>query len=387
MIYRHALRYFHDPDRSPREHLAPQELRELIGALPSPLPLLIRFSTDAQACVSAELTRAVLGCAGIRCLHLLDDEQCDARERLLLDGKALPPPLLCALTQTVRDREIILRRHPDTVGEEFPFAERRAAMLLRLASEQGISVILMQSDDTHFCDALLSFAHLPSLTVASATDKGGRAAAASITRSTEEVITHALGAEVIRTLSDACAKCGSRLTVLPRASIRRHSITPASQVLDCHALTDVHLPSGAAGVADAAALVLQLSLSLRRRGLPISEQHIRQGLTLTVPSLCFTPISIQPLVLLQRAQTPTEWEFALRELTSLEPSMPRPLTLVSDAPPSDKASRVRVDSLIIWEDEAEDAPALPVEGSVVAIGSPVFLKKIAAKRKKISKKA
>lgn len=367
MTYQHALRYLSEAQDKGEATLPVSELRSLLEKSAT-APILIRFSHDKQANVAARFLRTMLCEAGIGCLHVIESDDFDVRNRFLLNGTSLPPTLLCKHAQALHAREILLRRQPDTNGVAFPGVERTAVLLLRIAAEQDVRVIMIESNDTTLADTLTAFAVPISLTAVSATDAGGRRAVSSIGRSTVEVITHALGAAIVRTLSDACAKSNSRLTVIPRAAIRRREIGWASGLVDTAILSDCRLGAGTALATDAAALALQLVASLRRHELPISDEQARRGLARTVLPAELSPVSIHPLIIADCVSSPAELLLTLREISRT--SLPHPIRLCLEpslALPHEFAS--------LFDEITDlcDQSVFEGDGTTLVIGSRVFL--------------
>ena len=133
MTYQHALRYLSEAQDKGEATLPVSELRSLLEKSAT-APILIRFSHDKQASVAARFLRTMLCEAGIGCLHVIESDDFDVRNRFLLNGTSLPPTVLCKHAQALHAREILLRRQPDTNGVAFPIVERTAVLLLRIAA-------------------------------------------------------------------------------------------------------------------------------------------------------------------------------------------------------------------------------------------------------------
>ena len=379
MTYQHALRYLSEGQSKDGATLPVSELLSSLE-MPSTTLILIRFSHDKQSSVAARFLRSILCEASIGCLHIIESDDFEVRDRFLLNGAPLPPTVLCKHAGELHSREILLRRRLDTNGQAFPFVERTATLLLRIAAEQDVRVVIIESNGTSLADTLTTLASPISLTAVSATDAGGRRAVASIGKSTSEVITHALGAVIIRTLSDACAKSNSRLTVIPRAAIRRREVGWASQLIDTAILSDCRLPAGTALATDAAALALQVVASLRRLGISISDEQARRGLNRTVLIAELSPVSIRPLIIADCVSSPTELLLTMQEISRL--SLPHPIRLCIE--PSLSLPNEFASLFDEITDRCEES-AFGEDGVTLVMGSRAFLTQMPKKYGKMQK--
>ena len=337
MTYQHALQYLAARESASAAHLPTEPLLRLIGNGAS-TPLIVCTSHDKQGSATALLLRSVLVRADIPTLHLIDATDCDAKERYVLDGKPIPPALLCARAQDVRAQEIKLRRtlaaqQASDAELTFSLPHRALTVLLRCLDTARPHVILLEGgSQSPYLRALCELLARPALiTLVSATDEQAKAALDSILPVTREVICHPLGPALFRACSDACVRTASRLCVIAKTAHRRHSVTLFGQTLDYNTVKDCRLCSGSALSADAAVLAAEGAYALRRAGLTISDAAIKAGLSQAALPTCTSPVSIHPLTVTELADTPTELALAMRDLNALSDMLPRPRHVLLDA--------------------------------------------------------
>lgn len=335
MTYQHALQYLAERESSGAPLLPLEALDQWIekGAA---TPMIVCTSHDKQGSATALLLRSILSHAGISTLHLIDAPEYELRDRYVLDGKPLSPTALCAHAQDVRTQEIKLRRALSAQGQAnaastFSLPHRALAVLLRCAASPIRVILLEGTSTTPYLHALCDlFARLDAITLVSATDEGGKSALSCILPVTREVIAHPSGPALFRSYSDACVRTGSRLAIIAKTSHRRHSATLGGQMLDYTTLNNCRIRSGSALAADAAVLAIEAAFALRRAGFIISNEVIQTGLSQAALPMCASPISIQPLVITERADTPTELALVMRDLTALADVLPAPRHVIVD---------------------------------------------------------
>ena len=377
MTYQHALAYL-------AEHDAPTSLLPT-DRLPfdahAPAPLVVCFSHDKQGSTAACLLRSALLEEGIGTLHVIDANDLELRERYVLDGKPILPTVLCPVAQEIRDAEIKTRRTLSAEGRSdassvFSLPHRTLAVLLRCMRTEGARVLLLEGERAAtYLHTLCELTRtVTSVTVVSATDGGGQAALECIQPVTREVISHPAGAALFRTLSDACVKTGSRLGIIARSAHSRSNITLGAQSVSYATLTDCRLRSGSTLAAEAAVLAAEAAFALRRTGLAISNDALRQGFSKAPLPACTAPVAIHPPVVTEQAASEVELAAAMRDLELFSAALPRPRRIVLDpelqplfAPYADFADAVC--------ESVTDAEG--VFGSTVCIGSAEFLRRAA----------
>lgn len=326
MTNKHALQFLTERDESvPYLDTAP--LRELLAQVGAS-PVIVCLPHDKCGHLTARMLRSVLQAANISCLHAIDSAREEARERFLLNGRALPFALI-DLARTVHELELRTRRATsDKKATAFPPSHRTAATLA-LCSEAGFRhVTLLECDsDSPWLRAMCELLSKPPvcLTVVSPTDEGGRCALSTIPHTTHSVISHACGQPLYRTLSDACARAGNLpLRIIPSTGIVRSSVTLGSQCIEGALTGKCRLGSGTQLTAKAAALAAYAVNVLRDLHLPISDAALVEGLAQATPLGCAEPVSILPLLVVDRAENAFELAATMDDLQSMEHVLPRP---------------------------------------------------------------
>ena len=373
MTYQHALRYLTQAQEPSTASLLPP----LSHAKMEVAPLILCLGNDKQSRTVGEMLRSVLTQGGIDHLSYLTDDTLEAKLRFLHNGKPIPPPVLCRHAGDIRTCE--LRRAKETqANAALPLHERVAELLLRCASEYSTRVILLECDkDMPLLRPILTRLHRAQ-TVAVLSDDTSDPRSI-IGEGTKEVISPAGGQAMFRLISDACAKSGSRLTLVAAASCRRTDITPGSQVLHYRTLHDCRILSAAESAARAGFLTLQTLSSLTRYGLTVSEEDVRVGLGRAELSHHCALWSISPLMLSDRVQNDRELSVSLHDLSALIPHLPSPRHLwLDDALTVPSPLPEWVDAL-----HSESDTAIPSDAATcIVIGGDKFIQKTVAAAKK-----
>lgn len=374
MTYQHALAYL--AERSTKASLLPTD------RLPTPdrtaSPLVVCFSHDKQGSAAAQLLRAALTEEGIGVLHVIDADELALRERYLLGGKPILPTLLCPAAHEMREKEIKLRRALSAQGQAdttsiFSPAHRALTVLLRCMQSEGARVLLLEGEQA--ADDLRTLCELlhtvTAITLVSTTDEGGQSALGCIQGVTREVISHPAGAALFRTLSDACSKTGSRLGIIARSAHSRCDVTLGSQSISYATLTDCRLRSGSTLAADAAVLAAEGLFALRRAGLAISNDAIRQGFAKATLTSCTTPVAIHPPVVAELVTNKGELVLVMHDLELFSALLPRPRRVVLEASLQPFFAPYAAFADVICADMADDDAGF---GCTVCIGSAEFLR-------------
>lgn len=373
MTYQHALRYL----TQATEPSSASILLPLSHAKMEAAPLILCLGNDKQSRTVGEMLRAVLTQGGIDHLSYLNDGALEAKLRFLHNGKPIPPPVLCRHAGDIRAGELRLAKEAQT-SASLPLHERVADLLLRCASEFATRVILLECDkDIPLLRPILARLHRAQ-TVAVLSDDTSDPRSI-IGEGTKEVISPAGGQAMFRLISDACAKSGSRLTLVAAASCRRTDVTPGSQVLHYRTLHDCRILSAAESAARAGFLTLQTLSSLTRYGLSVSEENIRVGMSRADLSHHCSLWSISPLVLFDRVQNDRELAVSLNDMSALAPHLPSPKHLwLDDALTLPSRLPEWIDAL-----HSKDDTAIPGDVSTcIVIGSDSFIQKTVATAKK-----
>ena len=337
MTYQHTLQYLEQSAVAPDSMLSPDALLALAGKVEGRTAAFF-LPHDKQGHATARYLRRIFKQSGVGCLHLCLEEDVAPRERYIWDDAPISPTLLCEAAAPIHALEASLRRsHPTykagRTAVYFDAALRRAAILLSCAEKGTLRVLILEGeaaarDERAFC---LLIPRLSRITLVSACDEEQRFALSTLPTSAA-VLTHALGGEAYRRLSDACARHELRLSVLSHSHFDRRDLTPGAQTLRYDTLADVRLCPGTS----LAALSAVLAVAAARRAaemldLSLSDESVRRGLSdFHIPALCEL-VSIAPLVLLDRAETPTEAALTLGDLSELSDTLPRPRHLLVDA--------------------------------------------------------
>lgn len=379
MTYQHALQYLAEREPSGAPQLPSDALYRRIEK-GTQAPLIVCTSHDKQGSATALVLRSILLHAGIRTLHLIDAPEYEMRDRYIFDGKPLSPTTLCAHAQDVRAQEIKLRRALSAQGQAtakstFSLPHRALTVLLRCIDTPARVILLEGNPTTPYFHALRDlFAQLSAITLVSATDEDGKSALSCIQSVTREVIAHPSGPALFRAYSDACVRTASRLATIAKTSHRRHSVTLGGQMLDYTTLKNCRIRSGSALAADAAVLAIEAAFALRRAGLSLSDEAIQTGLSQAALPMCATPISIRPLIVTERADTPTELALVMRDLTALSDALPAPRHVVVDPHLASafEAYAFFADTLSYGEMPFEQGDG----GCTLIIGSDEFVRKV-----------
>lgn len=324
MTYQHALRYLTLSEPSAEQYLPSHHLCDLLPHDRSPL-LIMCFSHDKQGRASAQLLASILREADLPCLHVIDAPETELPHRFLWNCQPIPPALLCPHAQRVRDQEIVVRRAAQQSATAFPFYDRTAAVLSSFAAEHAPRVVILESNSPELFHAFERLGPMSSLTVGSSTDHNFQTAIRTIGKSTVEVISHACGTDAYRIISDACLKSGVRHQLISRSGAQTDEVSLGSQRLRSPIMPELRLASGTQLAADAALTAYYLVLRLRQRGMPISDEHIKCGVSRSVLTDCLAPISICPLIVIDRIDSDVELAATFSHLRSLQDCLPLPL--------------------------------------------------------------
>jgi hypothetical protein len=373
MTYQHALRYL----TQATEPSSASILLPLSHAKMEAAPLILCLGNDKQSRTVGEMLRSVLTQGGIDHLSYLNDDTLEAKLRFLHNGKPIPPPVLCRHAGDIRACELRLVKEAQA-DAALPVHERVAELLLRCASEFATRVILLECDKgLPLLRPVLARLHRAQ-TVAVLSDNTSDPQSI-IGEGTKEVISPAGGQAMFRRISDACAKSGSRLTMVAAASCHRTDITSGSQVLHYRALHNCRILSAAESAARAGFLTLQTLSSLARYGLTVSEENVRVGMSRAELSHHCALWSISPLMLSDRIQNDKELAVSLHDLSALVPHLPSPRHLWLD-----DALTIHI-PLPEWIDAVHDKDdtTIPSDASTcIVIGGDKFIQKIVAAAKK-----
>lgn len=327
MTYQHSLRYLTERDTA-TSYLPLEPLRNLLTLIGTP-PIVICISHDKCGRTAARMLRDILQSASLCCLHVIDSDRVEARDRFMLDDRRIAPDLLCHSTTAIRDLEIRLRRTTNDKGAEtFLPSYRTALTLLRCLSDVKCHVLLVECDGiSPWLRAMNDLFPTPPvcITLVSPTDDGGRCALSTVPFTTHSVISHACGQPLYRTLSDACARAGNLpLRIIPTTGLNRTSVTLGSQCLEGPFPRGCRIGSGTTLAAKAAVLSLYAVNTLRDLHLTITDTAITSGLSRTAPIGCAKLVSIHPRLVIDRVDNTAELIAAMADLEQLEDSLPRP---------------------------------------------------------------
>ncbi|MBE6620971.1 MAG: hypothetical protein E7625_06395 [Ruminococcaceae bacterium] len=373
MTYQHALRYLTQSQSSTKT--ASLSLSQLF---PAPLkmdtpPVILCLGKGKQSRIVAKMLCAMLSQANLPHLSYLHDEALEPKLRFLYNGKPIPPPVLCHHAEDIRAAEL---QQIKQAGADIalPTQERAVELIARCTVDGSCRAVLLEcAEDVPLLRLLLS--RIPRAIAITLLSEDNSIPRESIREGTREVISPAGGQELFRRISDACARSGSRLTLVAGASCQRTNITPASQLLHYHALRDCRILSGCERSARAGFLALQTVLSLSRYGLSLSEDAIRTGLGRADLTHDCSLLSISPLVLSDAVQNEQELAASLRDLSALAAVLPAPRhvwledTLSFPGP------------LPEWIDQSHksDEPLIPpASGSAVILGTRNFIENLAS---------
>ena len=384
MTYQHTLQYLDQSAPSPDLSLSADALLAHAGRIERRTVFLF-VSHDKQGRATARYLRRIFKQAGVGCLHVCREEDVAPRERYVLDDAPIPPTLLCAAAAPIHAMEASLRRsHPSYKSGQtaiyFDTSLRRAAVLLGCPEKDELRVLILEGEQAARDER--AFSRLLSrpirITPVSACDEQQRFALSTLAAKAD-VLTHALGGEAYRRLSDACARHELRLTVLPHSHFDRADVTPGGQTLRYDTLSDVRITPGTSLAARAAVLAVAVARrTAEALGVPLSDECVRRGLSEThVCALCEL-VSIAPSVLLDRVDTPAEAALAFADLSESAAALPRPRYLLLDDALAAEAGRLPRE---LFDDalSLEQLDALPdPEAAFVLVGSQDFLLKARA---------
>ena len=377
MTHQHALRFLTERDAAvPYLDVAP--LRELVAQQGMP-SAIICVSHDKCGRIVARMLRNILHRAHISCLHAVDSDRdiADARERFWLDGRTFPLPFI-SLAADVHELEIRTRRAcPDKQATSFPPAHRTAAVLTQ-GFTLAKNVLILECEGTSpWLRAMCELLPTPPvcITLVSHTDEGGQTALPTIPNTTHSCISHVCGHPLYRMLSDACARAGNLpLRIIPSTGVVRSSVTLGSQRIDSALTGQCRLGSGTQLAAKAATLTAYAVNVLRDLHLPISDAALAVGLEQSTPLGCVEPVSILPLLVVDRAENAFELSATMDELVALEHVLPRPRRIWLDP---DLAAAFAPWHTLADELYAENEPYVPSETSTsLWIGSKDFLHRL-----------
>ncbi|MBR5798368.1 MAG: hypothetical protein IKY29_05395 [Clostridia bacterium] len=361
MTYQHALRYLTLPDTTSSGNTRAL-LRAYVSQTKAAPPLFIHFTANKLGHTTALFLQGALAQAGISCLHWIDDAATEPKLRFRLDGKPITPPLLARLAGELHGMEMA---SPDvTLGD----AERCAALLCRLAAEEGCRVVLLESMQETPVLPVFCAIHPRLNAIAVLSDKKD-VVSDTIRSNVRLVITPTYGPAFYRRISDACAASNIRLEIIKKSS--RTAVTLGAQTLSYGKFPDCRIASGSSLVATAAFLAMECVQTLTRMRFSIDTAALQNGLRTADLSHALHLRCIQPLLLSDIVTTDEELLLSLADISELCPHLPAPRRLwledsLSDPPPQFSALFDE-----ICRNDTE--PCLLPEGTTLAIGCAAFV--------------
>ena len=347
MTYLHAMQYLSgkgsakDPSSGSAPRAASRESNgayaEFLAALGSTEPKFYccLFTADRAGLLCAAYCRGALMAAGISVGEVLDSSLGEPDTALRINGAPILPTALRELCHRARALEQKLLRTkssvqkegdhtPSSLPEAFSATERCGAVLPRLFADAGCRVLLLigQITDPRI-RALANRAPTSTIAVLSA---GEHKALQPFPNGTTEVICPTCSSEVFHRVTDACARAGSRLSVIASSQVERHSPSLFSQTFSYRSLRDCTLRCGSSVALRYALLAAEALFSLTRLGCHVPERAIQEGFSSTSFPLYFAPISIRPLLIahaLHDADDTDALALTLEEFSATMPAAPK----------------------------------------------------------------
>lgn len=346
MTYLHAMQYLFGKGTAkdlsaPSPRAASREssgaYTEFLAALGSTEPKFYccLFTADRAGLLCAAYCRSALMAAGISVGEVLDSSMSKPEEALRINGAPVLPTAVRELCHQARALEQKLLRArsspqkegdhtPPPVPEAFSATERCGAVLPRLFADAGCRVLLLigQISDPRI-RALANRSPASTIAVLSA---GEHKPLQSFPNGTTEVICPTCSSEVFHRVTDACARAGSRLSVIASSQVERHLPSLFSQTFSYRSLTDCTLRCGSQVALRYALLAAEALFSLARLGCRIAEDAMREGFAAVSFPCFFAPISIRPLLITHALHDPDDVDalmLTLEEFSSVMPAPPK----------------------------------------------------------------
>lgn len=329
MTYPHALQYLcYDWHQDNIKLANSDRIRQLWGCLPddavsTPPPFLIALPKTKQGHATALFLSSVLATANVCCAHLIEPTAAEPkpsftqlRSHFLLDGQPIPPSALLPSCQSLAAAEQRMLRPQ---GEHLSGEERCTIVLTHCLSRLGCRVILWEGapDSAAVSLLLCLLPHALGLTVVSDTDSA-QLPLRFLCRGIREVVCTNCDSATYRTISDACVRAECRLSFVSIKECRRSVCRPASQVMDYRNIEGCRLSCGAPSATHAAMLATEVLLTLRRHGLAVNDDAIRQGLSQAVLPLYFAVCAIHPLLIADCIETPLDLPGCVENLRAMQ---------------------------------------------------------------------
>lgn len=341
MTFEHTLRYLTDTAKAGERPLRLETLHTFFPEAVDARWICFFFPHDKRGSLAAAYFGSVLSRAGIHWAHVIDAPEMPPRDRFRYDGQLFPPSLLAQACQNVHREEIAIGRKQARTDTEngkilpsfsLPLADRVALCLSRACEKAGAQVLILEGEPNsptlhRFADLCPGIAQIALLT-------GNAQDLAFVRPDTREVITLPAGRDYYRRLSDACAENGCRLSLVASADCHRNDIALAGQKIDYRAIRGIPVASGTASAAEAVTLAIEATLTLRRQEMRIPDGTIVEGIAKTPTVYHLSPLSVHPLLLADRVETPDDILTLCRDLTALScqpvPAFLKPLRLWLD---------------------------------------------------------
>ena len=388
MTYAHALRYLTDNARPDAGD--PATLAQLSTRLPAPASSMISVFLPYNRLGSAvaHFLTSVFRQADISVAHILDVPSIPPRERFLINGSAILPPVLAEGCTALQKQE--LRLHHTVQNLTLSAAERAALVLPRLFVEAGCRVLLLQGEADRPTLSLCADAvrrshtlHIPDYAVldTSADEASLRAALLNIRDGLFEVICTTSSAERFRAVSDACAYSGSRLTLA--TACHTENPLPGNQRVRYRNHVACLLSCGAPSVGVAVALAAETVGALERVGISVSDVALSAGLaaaTLSAPDY-FNLRSIHPPVVTAAILAPGDIENIAADIAALSSSLPAPHRLWADGQAFPTATHLITQQTDLIPTQEPEAPP---DGTLFLVGAPSDLQAVTVRQRSAS---
>ncbi len=192
-----------------------------------------------------------------------------------------------------------------------------------------------------------------------------RTACGTIRRGTREVVCSAVGKEAYNTISNACAKTGSRMTVPAHGELSLKEAGLGGRVFDYRGKT-YSVPFCAEYHMSNALAAIETVYSLRRTGMPLHSADVARGIAKARIPLRFDFLSVAPAIIIDSAESASDVGVVFDSLSKVRDLLG---TRVTKIVPEDFDEGVFAGII---------APLGFTEGETVKLGTKALSKKLSA---------
>ena len=334
MTYINAVKYINSTSSAP----SPERMRMLCRYLGDPQGRPMRFVHIVGGrgkTSSAIMLSTVLSEAGYRVGRFVSPQIFELRERICIDGTPLTHAefseyvhrVSLAAAKMKEDISLVLaeassdQAAPSESTARYKITKNLlegkidptpspdeivCAAALIAFKEKGCDISILECGDSRADPTGVIDPPLVSFVCGAALDQEQlRTAGGSIRRGTREVVCSAIGREAYGTISGACAKNGSRMTVPAYGELSIRESGLGGRVFDYRGKTYA-VPFSAEYHMSNALAAIETVYALRRTGVPLHSADVARGIAKARIPLRFEIISVSPTIIIDSAESESD---------------------------------------------------------------------------------